>query len=194
MKYNDLSKEVNENAVAHGWYSEPRSYGEILALVSSELSEALEEARDGKPSVCCKSFKANTGCEECKTYKEYCCHKNEKPEGVAVELADAMLRILSYAGHRGLYVDKIRDAMVYPLARWSFERLGDLITKCNEVLTRGYSPDREPDEETMAFRFAYVLYMLETHIEGLGEVPEEVIRLKHEYNRNRPVRHGGKLL
>ena len=36
-------REIHENAVAHGWWIEDRDFGEICALIHSELSEALEE-------------------------------------------------------------------------------------------------------------------------------------------------------
>ena len=54
-----------------------------------------------------------------------CSAQSKKPEGVAVELADCMIRILDYCGHAGIDI-------------------------------------------------------------------EEAIRIKHEYNKTRPYRHGGK--
>ena len=45
--FNELEKEIHQNAVEHGWWDEPRTFGEIVALCHSELSEALEELRVG---------------------------------------------------------------------------------------------------------------------------------------------------
>lgn len=42
---NELTKEIHDNAVAHGWWDEPRNLLEIAALCHSELSEAVEERR-----------------------------------------------------------------------------------------------------------------------------------------------------
>ena len=45
---NEFMREVHENAKNHGWHEEKRSFGELIALCHSELSEALEEYRNGK--------------------------------------------------------------------------------------------------------------------------------------------------
>lgn len=95
-------------AVEHGWWETDRNVGEQVALMHSELSEALEEWRTGNPLP----------------HVYY--RADGKPEGFGVELADCVIRIMD-------------TCMAYTI---------DL---------------------------------------------EEMIRIKTEFNRNRPYRHGGKI-
>lgn len=70
---------VHENAKAHGWWDEPREDGTIIMLIVSELAELLEEMRVGsRESTKIDGF---TSEEE--------------------ELADAVIRILDFAGRKG---------------------------------------------------------------------------------------------
>lgn len=111
---NELAKEIHENSIAHGWWEEDRSFGEIVALCHSELSEALEEFRDGHPMSwdrCMKNPSPNSGnCDLCPFDKDNTCEvKSEelKPEGIAVEMIDCMIRILDWCGKEKIDVDKL---------------------------------------------------------------------------------------
>lgn len=42
-----LSENIHDNAIAHGWWEEERPFGELIALIHAEASEALEADRDG---------------------------------------------------------------------------------------------------------------------------------------------------
>lgn len=102
---NDLAKEIHQTAVEHGWWDDERSFGEVIALCHSELSEALEEYRNGEPMVYCVD---KCDCCDPETCAE--CLANEmtpptKPEGVAIELADTIIRILDYCGHAGIDIE-----------------------------------------------------------------------------------------
>ena len=95
---NELTKEIHDNAVSHGWWDEPRNLLEIAALCHSELSEAVEEYRAGHPMVWA--------------------NEDGKPEGIATEMADCLIRILDWFGHEGLDADEIvRQKMTYNRGR-----------------------------------------------------------------------------
>ena len=111
MKINEMIQEIHENAVNHGWWEEDRAFGELIALCHSELSEALEEYRNGKSMVYCEPC-TNTGrpfkehsdkrCMECLKACPTC-----KPEGMAVELADCVIRIMDMCGRYNIDLESV---------------------------------------------------------------------------------------
>lgn len=119
---NKVAKDIHENAVEHGWWDEERSFPEIVALCHSELSEALEEYRAGRPmewracqeAIDCGREENDTICNpadesDCLNYKRkrLCPHYGKKPEGIAVEMADCIIRILDWCGKEGIDIDRI---------------------------------------------------------------------------------------
>lgn len=89
MRINTIAAEIHANAKQHGWWDEERSVPEIIALCHSELSEALEEYRDGKP-MC---YEGDGG----------------KPEGIAVEMADCMIRIMDYLAKENMDIELLLE-------------------------------------------------------------------------------------
>ena len=112
MTLNEFVKDIHSNAVAHGWWDEPRSFGEIVALCHSELSEALEEDRAGKQLIYCETgIKLNKDCCDDGCVGAACFRDNSaKPEGVAVEMIDCIIRILDWCGQMGIDVEAVLEA------------------------------------------------------------------------------------
>lgn len=78
MRINEWVNELHTTASDKGWWDVEPNIPEKLALIHSEISEALEEFRNGNME----------------TY-----FVNAKPEGFAVELADAVIRIMDLCGY-----------------------------------------------------------------------------------------------
>lgn len=102
---NAFAKAVHENADDHGWWEDERRLPEILMLCVSELSEALEEYREGRPDIYCKHYEKEN-CDRCMELRDDCAFKEYKPEGVAIELADCIIRILDYCGRQQIDIEK----------------------------------------------------------------------------------------
>jgi NTP pyrophosphatase (non-canonical NTP hydrolase) len=83
----NFAKEIHELAIEKGWWEdeEERRFPEIAALIHSEISEALEEYRNSSPNLY---------------------FHDDKPEGLGIELADAIIRILDYCARTQIDIDK----------------------------------------------------------------------------------------
>jgi NTP pyrophosphatase (non-canonical NTP hydrolase) len=76
MNINQLIKEAHKTATSKGWWDEPKETGTLLALIHSEVSEALEADRKGDQ------------------------------ENFAEELADVCIRIFDLCGAKGIDLEK----------------------------------------------------------------------------------------
>jgi NTP pyrophosphatase (non-canonical NTP hydrolase) len=118
MKINELCKLSHKISKEKGWYNKgDRNIGELIALIHSELSEALEEARESADvlelSHIFYSSKNNPKARIGKADIEH-----NKPEGFAVEIADAVIRIADLCGYLGIDLEKsIKTKIAYNKTR-----------------------------------------------------------------------------
>ena len=174
MNYNELAKEIHQNAVEHGWWDEERSDGECFALMHSELSEALEELRNGH-----------------KVNEIY--YHDKKPEGVPIELADVVIRILDWAEHKGLDIERNGEESkgIYRNSEKSDALIdGDFINHMHGLLSQAFM-DRNFGG-TGEVHLRRVITMIEEHLAAHGIHLYDVILIKMAYNKTRPYKHGGK--
>ena len=73
-----VQEDIHNTALEKGWWDEPREDGTMIALMHSELSEALEALRAGNPLD----------------------DKIPEFKGCEAELADVIIRILDFASGR----------------------------------------------------------------------------------------------
>lgn len=101
---NGIGFAAHDCAVRHGWYESERSPLEIHALIHSEIAEATECVRNGEPA---RWHRGVSLIGDAST-------DNPKPEGEAVELSDALIRILDHASAMRWDMDAIvKEKMAY---------------------------------------------------------------------------------
>lgn len=192
LYFNAFAREVHQNAEAHGWWDEKREASELFALMHSELSEALEEARAGRAMV----WEGEGG----------------KPEGIAVELIDAVIRYLDFVGtfiksDSALENDiSFEDAMKHcPYDLYKEQPCSFFINAMHihlvDCFVKEVSPYFATDPEDKEKRHAHVLeiafrglffagLILNWCRENGVEDPVALMLKKHEYNKSRPYKHG----
>lgn len=186
MSLNELAKEAHQISVEHGWWDKEPTFGELVALMHSELSEALEEYRAGRPMV---YFMDVNGF----VVSDMSERRGDKLEGIAVELADCIIRILDWAGHEGVDMDKVLQAIEenpMGIERDIENKFGDFISDMHNLLSMAYS---ELDVDERIYLCMVINYIQEA-MKKSGINLDAIIREKMEYNRTRPYRHGGKVL
>lgn len=118
MTINELVEQAHETAIDKGWYDEPKTFGELIALCHSELSEALEDFREG-----CSPRRSGFRCQGEERDQDLCggnCHSCEmyKPVGIPIELADVVIRVADLCGHYGIDLETaIKRKMEYNKSR-----------------------------------------------------------------------------
>lgn len=184
---NKLAQEIHEAAIAKGFWAVDEAMEKHIAKMHSELSEALQEDRCGHPMLYVDDITVSEPVTDINAFD------GRKPEGVAAELADFVMMGLDFM------------CMI------------DCMNDCTEAIMNNYMEMEGPNKEIGAMSLPFMIMMAHISLSEVvtsGDNPadviglllsnvilwakqngidlEHVIRLKMEYNKNRPPLHGRK--
>ena len=174
-------KEVHTTALEPGWWDTERDPREAVALMHSELSEALEEARAGRPMLYSNP------------------EKPEKIEGVGVELIDCVIRIMDFMGH---YDIEYLQMSLRPSYDTSDDPLPILVCMLHSMLSMlfGFGGSGEAginiddgkimDTTVIGWIFSDIIDVIFQWLRNHGASPESIFGEKAAYNKSRPYKHG----
>lgn len=209
MRIEELARMVHENAVQHGWWDDPREPAEINALIHSEWSEGLEEARAGSPLA--YIIVDLSLAPQIETYdviikrgadgrymhngKEY----HSKPEGIAVELIDGCIRILDYLGNVGIEDVQMPGGKVAEIedlySDANVEKVPDklpVVVAYLHAYTAGALFNSNPLPILKTFDLIEAMAVALSWVKKQGIDPLALLLEKHEFNKSRPYKHGKK--
>ena len=174
MNLSELQKEAHAIAKEHGWWDKERTFGDLISLVHSELSEALEAYRwDG--------LAWQTATEQ------------HPPEGVQFELADVVIRVADMAEHYGANLQAIYDIEKnLVVLKPDQKTFGDWIANAHQWLSKAMESETQPADAW--YDLGVLIAIIEKMAAHYGIDLDAAIEAKMEYNKTCPYRHGGKAL
>lgn len=214
MDLNEFANDVHALAVEKGFYDPEPTDAELIAGIHAEISEAFEEWNAGRPMVyrlCYNDepmsvFNQVRYCEarekgQCTRSpvivpgERGCCGSDEF-HGIAVELIDVVLRVLDAAATWGVTVHrhKIERVSFHPNTDYKELKMltvPELVCALHDQ-TVGIFAARANNPDLTAKCMSYMLSTALQWLEDNGIAPDPLLLEKHEYNKTRPYRHGGK--
>lgn len=193
LDLNAFAREVHAVAVEHGWWDgeENNDIDTKIALIHAEWSEALEEYRAGRPMVWHACLEYGDVCEgeSCGEWVDGGCELDEmakKPEGIAVELVDGCIRIMDLMAAKEMDVycgDGEGVKLSLPqLVKYLHYATAEAGCELEELGT----------QRRAKCWLRNCLTAVREWLADQGVDMDELMRAKHEYNKTRPYRHGGK--
>ena len=185
----ELQREAHAIALSKGWWDEERTFGDLIALVHSELSEALEWYRELGTTKTAYTVDADGALT--------------KPEGVPYELADVVIRVADMAERYGVDLEALTPSAEaqrgIPAFEFECATFGDWITNIHGCLS--YAANAYQDWEAgiilpTKWQLHLVMAIQRTYrMAAHYDIDlDAAIEAKMAYNRTRPYRHGGKAL
>lgn len=163
-----ITAEAHAMAVSKGWWAGQTDVDEKLLMIASEVFEALD-------------------CYRCGDDLSLILHRNDaslpvKPLGFGIELADAVIRICDLAGYLEIDLEKAAVGFFY-LPKWKDRTTTELFKLTKLII--------QAQDDHALFLSAAVRHII-IACDQLSIDLAECIRIKMEYNKTRPYRHGGK--
>jgi NTP pyrophosphatase (non-canonical NTP hydrolase) len=185
----EMTAEIRANNIEKGWRPAEggpgtNTFGDYLALLHSEVSEALEAYRDHR-------------LEDATNWQESILHDGidlstgqpPKPEGVGSELADVLIRLLDMADVFGI---EIREMDAADNDAQGMESFGDHLAWLHYLIAN--LPDPEAYDVPGTSEFSETLQAIYVVAMRYGIDLDAEYERKMRYNRTRPFRHGGRAL
>ncbi len=204
-RFEKLQREVHEVNVKNGWWETPPSIGDILAMMHCELSEAMEAYREGKniddvwydckqqDDECTEGYYTSIGgCQSC---------PYSKPEGIPVELADCVMRIMDIMEYVGFFISKelydhlgenIIAAFKKGIMNCGF---GSVITIFHSRLPQMHRDSTNSLKVLVkhnSVNFTLLIVLIDYFLQRNNLDLLDIIERKNEYNKTRGYKHGGK--
>lgn len=213
--YTEMAQRCFENSRDHGFWAKPRNFEEMMELADSELAEALEEHRHGKEleyfpnhSMDCATFAPLQGrTVEWRDGQEWvsdgfqlhlidwsrmpACDCNPKPEGIASELADFVIRCFETAFGRG-YRD-FNEQMALPTDFRLSDNFAANLFRIGRHLhdsSDAWYASGQPSSNEWLLLAVRKVFILADSIGCPHDDFIAVIERKMSWNKSRPFKHG----
>ena len=173
----DLQREAHAIAKDHGWWDQERSFGDLIALVHSELSEALEAYREY----------GNTTHAWMELVDED--SDDRIPVGVGHELADVVIRVADMAEWYGKTIASLVGEPAFIGKSVNKPSFGDWVSELHWQVANAWN-----EHEYSIGALSDVVHTTERMAAYYGIDLDAAIEAKMEYKRGRSYRHGGKAL
>lgn len=186
--FRQMADEIREVNTALGWRLDKATFGDLVALVHTEVSEAAEAFRDHRLADATRPSCGHTAVtgEVCQQ------HGLSKPEGVGNELGDVLIRLIDLSDIFGItaFEPDFELGDVAPFHRaaidWPapLDTFGDYVDWMHHCIT-GVVLRRDVPTAIRA---------LVTFAEKFGVDLEAEYKRKIAYNRTREFQHGGRTM
>ena len=184
---NKLAEELHAAAVEKGFWDVEEAEIKHIAKMHSELSEAVQEDRCGRPMLYVDDIEVADGITDPAQFD------GRKPEGVAAELADFVMMVLDFCSQVKLDPARVLHGIDYEAYRSKMYADVKSMSLPEFVLMQHRAIDDLTYPESIQAMGGVLLattYGVQLWLEIRGYDLWQVIRLKMEYNRSRPALHG----